>query len=398
VPERRQRHRAHVVEPGGEPPVEQRARLGREQHGLRAPGRGAEAHVALDDGRGLGVVGVRVLQEAHRVVLHVPRDGHLAHQSLRRHDVLAPEHRRHLGVMIAGGAVENRVQLFAPGERHVQLEEEAVELRLGQRVGALALERVLRGEHEEGLFEPVGGARHGHRVLLHRLEQRRLRLRRRAVDLVGEHDVGENRPLAKTERPPARAGVLVDHRGAQDVGGHQVGRELHAREVQAERPGQRAHEQRLAEARHALEQGVRPGEHAGEHPVDDVAVAHDDFADFFAQALHLLAEAGDVVARGGRGHVGRFAHRRAVAFVGGAPRGGRSASGESKRGGVSSSGARGPRRAAGAGVPRGDGRGRAGAAGRVRFVTAPAAPRAGAARGRAARSGRPAPRRLRAAG
>jgi hypothetical protein len=52
-----------------------------------------------------------------------------------------------------GGAVEDRVQLFALGETHVQLEEEAVELRLGQRIRALALQRVLRGEHEERLVE-----------------------------------------------------------------------------------------------------------------------------------------------------------------------------------------------------------------------------------------------------
>jgi hypothetical protein len=42
-------------------------------------------------------------------------------------------------------------------------------------------------------------------VLLHRLEQRRLRLGRRAVDLVGQDDVGEDRPGEKTicRRPVA---------------------------------------------------------------------------------------------------------------------------------------------------------------------------------------------------
>ena len=56
----------------------------------------------------------------------------------------------------AGGAVEDLVQLVAVRERHVELEEEAIELRLGQRVGALHLERVLRREHEERLVEHVG--------------------------------------------------------------------------------------------------------------------------------------------------------------------------------------------------------------------------------------------------
>ena len=39
----------------------------------------------------------------------------------------------------------------------------------------------------------------GDRALVHRLEQRRLRLRRGAVDLVGEHDVREDRPGVELE-------------------------------------------------------------------------------------------------------------------------------------------------------------------------------------------------------
>ena len=46
----------------------------------------------------------------------------------------------------------------------------------------------------------------GDLLLLHRFEQRGLRFRRRAVDFVGQHDVGEQRPGQKAER--ARAGSL----------------------------------------------------------------------------------------------------------------------------------------------------------------------------------------------
>src|SRR5262249_32665055 len=52
----------------------------------------------------------------------------------------------------------------------------AVELGLGQRVGALLLDRVLRGEDGEDARQRVAGAVHGHLPLLHRLEQRGLRL------------------------------------------------------------------------------------------------------------------------------------------------------------------------------------------------------------------------------
>ena len=70
--------------------------------------------------------------------------------------------------------------------------------------------------------------------------------------------------------------------------------------VERERLGQRAHEHRLAEPGHAFEQRVRPGEHAGEHAVDDLAVADDDLADLFAQRADLPLELLDTSARASR--------------------------------------------------------------------------------------------------
>ena len=58
------------------------------------------------------------------------------------------------------------------------LEQEAVDLRLGQRVRALGLDRVLGREHEERVGDLVGLVADRHLVLLHDLEQRRLHLGR----------------------------------------------------------------------------------------------------------------------------------------------------------------------------------------------------------------------------
>ncbi len=69
-------------------------------------------------------------------------------------------------------------------------------------------------------------------VFLHRLQQRRLGLGRRAVDLVGEQDIGENRSFEKLKLPPAGGGVFLKNIGAGDVRRHQVRRELNAVEVQ----------------------------------------------------------------------------------------------------------------------------------------------------------------------
>jgi hypothetical protein len=128
-------------------------------------------------------------------------------------------------------------------------------------------------------------------MLLHRLEERALRLRRGPVDLVRQDDVRKDGTPAKLEHL-APVGVLVDDGRTDDVGRHQVGRELDARKRERERLGHRLHEHRLAEPRHAFEQRVRSGEHARERAVDDLAVAHDDFADLFPKrpdpALKLL--------------------------------------------------------------------------------------------------------------
>ena len=76
-----------------------------------------------------------------------------------------------------------------------QLEHEAVHLRLGQRVGAFLLDRVLRGQHQERFVQLEGLVADGDLVFLHRFQQRALHLGRRAVDFVGQDEVGEDRAL-----------------------------------------------------------------------------------------------------------------------------------------------------------------------------------------------------------
>ena len=102
-------------------------------------------------------------------------------------------------------------------------------------------------------------------VLLHRLEQRRLRLRRRAVDFVGEHDVREDRPRREHHLPPAGRRVLLHEVGAGDVRRHQVGRELDARELQVEHLRHGVDQQRLGQAGRADDQAVAADEQRVQH-------------------------------------------------------------------------------------------------------------------------------------
>ena len=80
-----------------------------------------------------------------------------------------------------------------------ELEHEAVELRLGQVVSALGLDRVLRGQHQEGPLDPMARPLDRHSILLHDLQQRGVRFGGRAVDLVGQKELGEDRAGAEPE-------------------------------------------------------------------------------------------------------------------------------------------------------------------------------------------------------
>ena len=178
------------------------------------------------------------------------------------------------------------------------VEHEAIELRFRERIRAFELDRVLGGKDVERLLERVGASLDGDPMLLHGLEQRRLRLRRRAVDLVGEDDVAENRTGCEHHLAAAGAGVLLDDVGAGDVGRHQVGRELDARELQVEDLGQGLDEQGLRETGDADDEAVAADEEGLEDELDDVALSDDPLAelldDGFAAGVHPIGQC-DVV-------------------------------------------------------------------------------------------------------
>ena len=126
-------------------------------------------------------------------------------------------------------------------------------------------------------------------VLLHPLQQRRLRLGCGAVDLVGQHQIGEDRPALELHRLPAGL-VLAHHRAADNVPRHQIRGELDARELEMEHVRQRLHQLGLADAGNTLEQNVPTCEQTSHDPDDVLVVADDD-------VRHLLAHDSKVVAK-----------------------------------------------------------------------------------------------------
>ena len=161
------------------------------------------------------------------------------------------------------------------GIAEVEAEHEAVELRLGQREGALVLDRVLRGDDQERRGHRVGRAVDRRLALLHALEQGRLGLGRRPVDLVGEDDLGHDRPGAELEL----LGLLVEDREAGHVRRQHVRRELDASEAAAQAARDGLGQHGLAGARHVLDEQVALAEQGDEREAHLVVLADDDALD-----------------------------------------------------------------------------------------------------------------------
>ena len=140
-----------------------------------------------------------------------------------------------------------------------------------------------------------------HLPLAHRLQQRALRPRRRPIDLVGQHDVGEDRP--RTKEKLMRLAVV--EAAAGDVGRKQVGGELDAVEAAGEAAGDGLSDQGLAHARHVFEQDVLAGQQRNHRQLHDVRLAK-------YYAGDILFEFGDQIS----GVVGHYAHSSAAVTAG----------------------------------------------------------------------------------
>jgi hypothetical protein len=186
------------------------------------------------------------------------------------------ENRRWLLLGPGGGAAQDLDQVVGGWERNEGLEHEPVELSLGERIGALLFDRVLGGHDQERTGQGVALPAERHHPLLHGLEQCRLGLGGGPVDLVGEHQIGEDRALVEDEV------VTLEDLGAEDVGGHQVGGELDASELHRERRSEGGQQLGLAQAGNSFEKDVPFAQRSDEDGVDQVALTDDHGADLLA--------------------------------------------------------------------------------------------------------------------
>lgn len=170
---------------------------------------------------------------------------------------------------------------------------EAVQLRLGEPIGSRLLDGVLRGEDEERLAHRARDAVDRDAALLHDLEQRRLGLRARTVDLVREDDVGEDGPGVELEH----ALLLVVDADAGDVAGEEVGGELDAGVGALHRLPHGPRERGLPRPGDVLEQHVAVAQHRGEHELHDVALPQHRPLDVVGELREGLREPGRLLLR-----------------------------------------------------------------------------------------------------
>ena len=200
------------------------------------------------------MVGARGLDQVHDVALHRLRDEHVLERPLHRQDLVARHHRRNRRLVLPPLAppLEDEPLLVHAGVADADTHQEPVELRLGEGIGAFELDRVLGRDDDERRLQAKGLALHAHLRLLHRFQERGLRLRRRPVDLVGEQEMREDRA-----RPEFEAGLpLVVQEASGDVGGQEVGRALQPFEGEVQGLREQPRDERLGEPWIILDQDV----------------------------------------------------------------------------------------------------------------------------------------------
>ena len=290
------------------PAIEQRPCFGAQHEVLHGPGAGAPTQPFLHELRTARLGDAGLADEVEGVPDHLIRDRHFADERLDFEDFPAAEDRGEFFHGRTGRPPGDFELLIVRRVVHEHLEHEAILLRLGQRVGAFLLDRVLGREDEERTAQFMSDPADGDLSLLHRFEQGRLRLRRGPVDFVREDDVREERPIKETELSLSRGPVLFDDFRAGDVRGHQVRRELNPTEIERQALRERADHQRFREAGDAFQDAVAPGEEGDEEFLDHRVLPDDHAIELALDVVERLLHVFDGVEVGrierGLGHAG----------------------------------------------------------------------------------------------
>ncbi len=152
------------------------------------------------------------------------------------------------------------------------LEHETVDLCLRQLIGTFLLDRVLSSHDEERVGQGESLLADGHLMLLHCLKQSALHLGRSTVDLISQHEVGEDRTFLDLK---VLVFLGIDH-CTYHVGRQQIGCKLYPAEVSIHELRECLDGEGLCQARYALQQDVAVAEQRNEQRIDQMLLTDDD--------------------------------------------------------------------------------------------------------------------------
>ena len=156
------------------------------------------------------------------------------------------------------------------GVAHAQAQGEAVQLGVGQQLGAGGPGGVLGGDDQEGVGHRAGHPVHRHPALLHGLQQGGLGTAGGPVQLVRQEQVAEQGPGLVLHL--ARGLVVEGEPG--EVRGHHIGGELHPVILQAQGLGEGDGQGGFAHAGDILQEQMAPGQNGQQGLHHDVVLAH----------------------------------------------------------------------------------------------------------------------------
>jgi hypothetical protein len=171
--------------------------------------------------------------------------------------------------IVRGAAAQDGAFGFVRWIAHFHAHKETVELGFGERVCAVMLDGILRGDDEEGLRELQGAAVDGDLGFVHGFEKCGLGARGGAIDFVGENDVGEDGAGAKFEV----AGFGIVDADPENIAGQKIGSELNALESAMEGARKSLGKSGLANAGNVFDEQMSAGEKGDEGELDDIFFA-----------------------------------------------------------------------------------------------------------------------------